>query len=196
MLCGCTTTSMASGGRSNSQQASINSSPLFMRLAESTEILRPMDQLGCAQACSGVAASICARDHWRKGPPEAVSSTLHTPVREGRVDAEAGRHWKMALCSLSMGNRRAPDSRTAAISSCPPITSDSLLASNTVLPACAAARVEGSPAAPTMAAMTVSTAASVTTCARPASPCNTSVAQSAGRRARRLSAAASSAITA
>ena len=32
----------------------MNSSPLFMSVAESTEILRPMTQFGCAQASSGV----------------------------------------------------------------------------------------------------------------------------------------------
>ena len=39
---------------SNSQCASITSRPLFIMVAESTEILRPITQFGCAQACSGV----------------------------------------------------------------------------------------------------------------------------------------------
>ena len=51
MLCGCTTTSIASAGAPNSQCASITSRPLFISVAESTEILRPMRQFGCAQAC-------------------------------------------------------------------------------------------------------------------------------------------------
>ena len=38
----------------NSQQASITSSPLFIMVAESTEILRPITQFGWAQACAGV----------------------------------------------------------------------------------------------------------------------------------------------
>ena len=38
----------------NSQCASITSRPLFIIVAESTEILRPIDQLGCAHASSGV----------------------------------------------------------------------------------------------------------------------------------------------
>ena len=40
----------ARAGRPNSRQASISSRPLFMSVAESTEILRPMTQRGCAQA--------------------------------------------------------------------------------------------------------------------------------------------------
>ena len=54
MLCGWITTSIRSGARSNSQRASITSSALFIIVAESTEILRPMTQFGCAQASSGV----------------------------------------------------------------------------------------------------------------------------------------------
>ena len=68
-----------------------------------------------------------------------------------------GRHWKIALCSLSIGSSVAPDSRTVRISSGPAMTSDSLLASSSRLPAAAAASVERRPAAPTMAAMTLST---------------------------------------
>ena len=37
-------------GKPNNRHASISSSPLFMSVAESTEILRPMTQRGCAQA--------------------------------------------------------------------------------------------------------------------------------------------------
>ena len=72
-----------------------------------------------------------------------------TPVR-----APGGRHWKMALCSLSIGSSVAPESFTAAISSGPAITRDSLFASSRRLPARAAASVERSPAAPTIAAIT------------------------------------------
>ena len=45
----------ARASRSNNRHASISSSPLFIKVAESTEIFRPMTQRGCAQACSGVA---------------------------------------------------------------------------------------------------------------------------------------------
>src|SRR3546814_1694312 len=69
-------------------------------------------------------------------------------------ESRPSRHWKIALCSLSIGTMQAPPSRAAAISSSPASTSDSLLASSRRLPARAAARVESSPAAPTMAATT------------------------------------------
>ena len=49
-LCGWITTSIASRGAPKSQNASITSRPLFIMVAESTEILRPITQLGCAQA--------------------------------------------------------------------------------------------------------------------------------------------------
>ena len=39
----------------------MSSRPLFMSVAESTEILRPMTQFGCAQACSGVTGSSAPR---------------------------------------------------------------------------------------------------------------------------------------
>ncbi|MNJ74501.1 hypothetical protein D3C77_714410 [compost metagenome] len=66
-------------------------------------------------------------------------------------------HWKIALCSLSIGSSTAPLRRTASMNSAPDITSASLLASNTFLPASTAARVGRRPAAPTMAAITAST---------------------------------------
>ena len=52
MLCGCTTMSIFSGGIENSHIASINSSPLFIRVEESMVILAPMLQFGCLSACS------------------------------------------------------------------------------------------------------------------------------------------------
>ena len=46
MLCGWITTLICSGVRSNNQRASITSRALFIMVAESTEILRPITQLG------------------------------------------------------------------------------------------------------------------------------------------------------
>ncbi len=61
----------------------MTSRPLFIMVAESTEILRPMTQLGWAQACSGVTFASESIGAVRKGPPEAVSNTLRTPARAG-----------------------------------------------------------------------------------------------------------------
>ena len=59
--CGWISTSMRSGGTSKSQRASMTSSPLFMRVAESMVILRPMDQVGWLSASAGVIASKVSR---------------------------------------------------------------------------------------------------------------------------------------
>ena len=54
MLCttdwGWMTTSRLSGGQLNSQCASISSKPLFIMVAESTEIFLPILQFGCFTA--------------------------------------------------------------------------------------------------------------------------------------------------
>jgi len=81
MLSGCTSTPICAGGRSKIQRASITSKPLFMSVAESIVILRPISQLGCASACSGVASRICASLALRNGPPDAVSQILRTASR-------------------------------------------------------------------------------------------------------------------
>src|SRR5882672_4368863 len=64
-LCGWTTTWICSGPAPNSQRASMTSNPLFIMVAESTEILRPMIQFACAHASSGVTRYSSARDHQR-----------------------------------------------------------------------------------------------------------------------------------
>ena len=87
-----------------------------------------------------------------------------------------GRHWKIALCSLSIGSRVAPCSRTARMNTGPAMTSASLLASSTFLPATAAASVDGNPAAPTMAAITASTSGSCAMRTKACGPCSTRVA--------------------
>ena len=119
------------------------------------EILRPITQLGCAQACSGVTSRRLSGVRWRNGPPDAVRMILST--RCAQVAGSSGSDWKMAECSLSMGSSVAPPSRTACINTSAPTTSASLLASRRRLPARAAARQGDRPAAPTMAAITTST---------------------------------------
>ena len=72
----------------------------------------------------------------------------------------------MALCSLSIGSRVAPPCLTASINKLPAITKVSLFASKIRLPALAAAIAGFKPAAPTIAAMMVSTSASLDTCSK------------------------------
>ena len=127
----------------------MNSSPLFIMVAESIEILSPISQLGWASACSGVTSAMSASDQLRKGPPDAVRTSRSTASRW-----RGSKTWKMALCSESTGSSTPPDSWTASINSCPAQTSASLLARATMAPRRAAASVGASPANPTTAAIT------------------------------------------
>ena len=85
---GCSTTSIRSYGRWKRKCASITSSPLFARVAESTVIFGPMRQVGCASASSGVTSVSSSRVRPRNGPPEPVSTRLATWSGD-----EAARHW-------------------------------------------------------------------------------------------------------
>ena len=170
----------------------MNSSPLFMRVAESTEILRPMTQFGCARAASGVTAASASPGVSRNGPPEAVSSTRFSPAGATPGVTPGGRHWKMALCSLSIGRSVAPERFTSAISSGPAITRASLLASSRRLPARAAASVERRPAAPTIAAITHCTSAACAISSSAAPPASTRVCAAARPSSSRNSRAARS----
>ena len=191
MLCGWITTSICSGARSNRKWASITSSALFIMVAESTEILRPMTQFGWAQAWSGVTSVSVAGARPRNGPPEAVRTMWST--RSCQVERSSGRHWKIAECSLSIGSRVAPPALTAFMKNAPPTTSASLLARSSRLPEWAAARQGARPAAPTMAAITVSTSSCPASSHRAPAPCRTSAATPASAR-RRASEAAPSAV--
>ena len=173
MLWGCSTTLTCSGARSNSQRASITSSALFIIVAESTEILRPITQFGWAQASSGVTLCSVAGSRLRNGPPEAVSTMWS--MRRAQAVRSSGRHWKIAECSLSIGSSSPPPCCTACMNNRPPTTSASLLASIRRLPARAAAMQGGKPAAPTMAAITLSTSGCAASAHSAGAPCSTSV---------------------
>ena len=99
-------TSICSGGRPNSQRASITSSALFISVAESTVIFGPIRQVGCRSASSTVTSASSRGLRPRNGPPLAVSTTRSTS--SGRPPCSA---WKMALCSLSTGRTRPPRAR-------------------------------------------------------------------------------------
>jgi len=60
----------------NSQWASMTSSPLLTRVAESTVMRDPIRQVGCCSTSSGVALERRSRGQSRSAPPEAVSTTL------------------------------------------------------------------------------------------------------------------------
>ena len=142
-LCGWMTTSIAPGGTPNSQCASITSRPLFIIVAESTLILRPITQLGCAQASSGVTPREFRRAaRSRNGPPDAVSRIRRTPAAARLAgDSPAAGTGRSRCARCRSGSSVAPPSPTAAMNAAPPMTSASLLASRMRLPARAAASV-------------------------------------------------------
>ena len=101
----------------------------------------------------------------RNGPPEAVrinpaDIVLRWPARD----------WKIAECSLSTGKSWTPWRATALITSSPAITSVSLLARATSIPASMAASVGSRPAAPTMAETTICAPLSAAQATNPSRP--------------------------
>ena len=104
MLWRWTTIWIFSGGRPNSQTASISSRPLFIRVAESMVIFAPMFQLGCFRASALVLPRSSSVFVPKKGPPDAVSRIL---VRLLALSLSC-KHWKMAECSLSTGSSLTP----------------------------------------------------------------------------------------
>src|SRR5919112_3397222 len=164
--CGCTTTSIWSYGVPNRWWASISSRPLFIRVAESIVILPPMSQVGGASASSTVTASRSVRP--RKGPPLAVSTSRSTVP--GCSPASS---WNSAECSESTGISWAPVASASAVTSSPPTTRLSLLASARSMPSPSVATVGPSPAEPTSALRPRSQSASVITSTRPSAPPST-----------------------
>ena len=165
---------MSSGVTAKRCMASINSRPLFIMVALSTEILAPMLQLGCFTACSGVTSSSSRRAFPRKGPPEPVSriflsSPFFLPIR----------HWKMAECSESTGTISAPFSSARAITMSPAQTRVSLLARAMRFLWSIAAKVGRRPTAPETAVTTQSLSSMVAASIRPAMPEPTRISVSA-----------------
>ena len=92
MLSGWTTTAMSPAGTLKSQRASAISSPLFIIVAESMVILRPMAHFGCRRASATVTRSKSTSGRWAKGPPEAVSTSRRMRASARRSGtAPAGR---------------------------------------------------------------------------------------------------------
>ncbi|OGI44921.1 MAG: hypothetical protein A2V92_02290 [Candidatus Muproteobacteria bacterium RBG_16_65_31] len=87
----------------------------------------------------------------------------------------------MALCSLSIGSSSAPERRASSRNRRPAITSGSLFANSTRLPARTAASVGNRPAAPTMAAITIRARGRVAARSRPSTPASTSIGRPASR---------------
>ena len=86
--------------------ASISSSPLFISVAESTEILAPIDQLGCATACSGVTPRISLE--------RPVAERPAARGQDDPADALGPRRGRSIGRSHYARNRRAAASRRCA----------------------------------------------------------------------------------
>ena len=159
--------------------ASMNSRPLFIIVALSTEIFAPMLQFGWATAWAGVTSSSSARALPRKGPPEPVSRIFFSSPRPRPV-----RHWKMAECSLSTGTISAPQRFASAMTSSPAHTSVSLLARAMRFFARIASSVGRRPIAPETAVTTQSLFSSDAASTRPSrpEPMRTSISATATRK--------------
>ena len=123
----------------------MTSRPLFISVAESMVILPPIDQVGWRSASSTVTSSSSARVRPRNGPPEAVSTSSRRSCR-ARSPASS---WCSAECSESTGRICAPVASASCMTSSPPTTSDSLLASARSIPSPSVATVGPRPALPT-----------------------------------------------
>ena len=87
------TTWICSGSRLKSQRASITSSPLFIIVAESTEILRPISQLGFRNPLRSSGQFVLVRGRgvlWLTKKP-FVSTLVVTPERLETLDAQGQR---------------------------------------------------------------------------------------------------------
>ena len=151
-------------------------------------ILPPIAQVGWASACSTVTSRSSAALRPRNGPPEAVRISRSTVP--GRSPASS---WCSAECSESTGMIGAPVASASCVTSSPPTTSDSLLASARSMPSPSVATVGTSPAEPTIALSTRSQSHSVISSTSPSAPASTSR-RSTPRRARAAASGSASAI--
>ena len=104
--CGCTSTSMRSAATPKSQRASMTSSPLFMRVAESIVILRPMFQVGCCRASPGVTSrKRLARTVPERPAGRGEDQPPHLFRTRGRRGTGAARS---ARCRWAGGGRPSP----------------------------------------------------------------------------------------
>ena len=140
-----------------------------MSVAEAIVIFPPMSQVGWARASSTSTSCSCSRLFPRNGPPEAVST------RRSTVPADSPRSsWKSAECSESTGITFARVPSASAVTSSPPITRLSLLASARSIPSARVATVGARPADPTTAFSTRSAPDSPTSRSTPSGPDSTS----------------------
>ena len=128
-------------------------------------IFCPIAQLGCFKASSTRICSSSSLFLPRKGPPDAVISSLSMVLSRSPF-----RHWKIALCSLSTGRIFTPHCRAKGIIRCPAVTSVSLLARAMSFPALMASIVGRIPIIPTIAVTRISDSSIAASSSRPSMP--------------------------
>ena len=141
----------------------MTSRPLFTSVAELVVTTLPMSQVGCASASRGVTVAMSLRERPRKGPPDAVSTSLRTSALSPLRRACA-----MAECSESTGT--ICPGRAARRTRSPPTISDSLFARASVVPVASVASVGPSPTEPVMPLSTTSASTSCTSWAASSAP--------------------------
>ena len=107
----------------------MTSSPLLTRVAELVVMTRPIEKFGWASACSGVTSASSARLRPAERAAARGDDEPSHLLRPGRPR----RHCAMALCSESTGTIWSGPA--AALTSGPPMMSDSLLARASTDPA-------------------------------------------------------------
>ena len=161
-----TTISISLSSSSKKYFASMTSSPLFIMVAESIVTLLPIFQLGCFKACSGVMSLSSSLEVFLKGPPDAVKISLCILSFSNGF----GKHWKIALISLSTGKSLTLCFFAALCTREPHITKTSLFTKARSLPASIASSVGSKPMLPPMASRTSSASSIVATAEIPISP--------------------------
>src|SRR5207249_1664710 len=109
---GCTTTSTASYGSPNRKCASITSSALLTRVAESTVIFFPIFHVGWRSASSTVAPATRSGVQVRNGPPDAAPRPP-SPVPRPVYDTDVGRVEFACLLLEQFGVRMGGERRDA-----------------------------------------------------------------------------------
>ena len=166
MLWGWTTKSKIFSSKLKRYFASINSKHLLTKVAESIVTLLPISQFGWFKAWSKVTFFKSVIGEFKNGPPEAVIITFCT----SSVPFSPERHWKIALCSLSIGIISDVCFFAKGIIKSPPATILSLLANNIFFPVVTAIDAAFNPAKPDVAQIIISISVFFISCSRLRSP--------------------------
>ncbi len=134
-----------------------------------------MAQFGWAQACAGVAFSSAAADQSLNGPPDAVSSIRAHACRRGSQRTIRRQALEYGVVLAVDWNQLRPGAHGRLQDQPPDMMMASLLATISRLPAPAAASVDRSPAAPTIAAITYGASGMVASSSKPEVPASTLV---------------------